>query len=278
MEANAKHEDLFNHILAILHSTAYRAENAGALRQDWPRIPLPIDAVHLHASAALGRQVAALLDLETPVSHVTAGVLRPELRVLGSIARLGGGQLEEADFALTARWGHSGKGGAVMPGRGRTAERPYTDMERTAIEAGVIEQGLDPAEAVALLGETCVDVHLNERAYWRCVPTCVWEYTLGGYQVIKKWLSYREQPLLGRPLTLDEVREVTGIIRRIAAILLLEPALDGVYAAVKGATYPWQAPAATAADVAGASTGPTAANQPAQPGPPPEHTHGQTLF
>ena len=34
---------------------------------------------------------------------------------------------------------------------------------------------------------------LNESAYWRNVPEKVWDYTIGGYQVIKKWLSYREQ-------------------------------------------------------------------------------------
>lgn len=64
----------------------------------------------------------------------------------------------------------------------------------------------------------------------------MWAYTLGGYQVIKKWLSYREEPLLGRALSLDEVREVSHIARRIAAILLLEPALDQSYAAVKAET------------------------------------------
>ncbi len=67
------------------------------------------------------------------------------------------------------------------------------------------------------------------------------EYTLGGYQVIKKWLSYREASLLGRALRLDEVREVTRIARRISAILLLEPALDDAYAGVKGAVHEWTA-------------------------------------
>ncbi len=46
-------------------------------------------------------------------------------------------------------------------------------------------------------------------------------------------MSCREQKLLGRPLNADEVRDVTNIARRIAAILLLEPDLDANYAAVK---------------------------------------------
>ncbi|MDQ2786716.1 MAG: hypothetical protein M3Y58_17140, partial [Chloroflexota bacterium] len=64
-------------------------------------------------------------------------------------------------------------------------------------------------------------------------------YTIGGYQVMKKWLSYREQPLLGRPLTPEEARDVTRMARRIAALLLLTPALDANYQAAKAAAYAW---------------------------------------
>jgi hypothetical protein len=67
----------------------------------------------------------------------------------------------------------------------------------------------------------------------------VWTYTIGGYQVIKKWLSYRERDVLGRPLTIEEVREITGTARRVAAILLLEPRLDANYRAISEACYPW---------------------------------------
>ena len=34
-------EDLFHYVLAVLHDPAYREANAGALRMEWPRIPLP---------------------------------------------------------------------------------------------------------------------------------------------------------------------------------------------------------------------------------------------
>ena len=57
-------EDLFHHALAVLHDPAYREANAGALRMEWPRIPLPgwpdCDiggaAEELAASAQQGRQ------------------------------------------------------------------------------------------------------------------------------------------------------------------------------------------------------------------------------
>ncbi|HEY9285187.1 MAG TPA: type ISP restriction/modification enzyme [Pyrinomonadaceae bacterium] len=99
--------------------------------------------------------------------------------------------------------------------------------------------GLDPATAFRHLGETTYDVHLNAAAYWRCVPARVWDYYIGGYQVIKKWLSYRERPLLGRDLTAAELSEVSAMARRLAALRLLEPALDANYNAVKAAAYPW---------------------------------------
>ena len=34
-------EDLFHHVIATLHDPDYRTANAGALRMEWPRIPLP---------------------------------------------------------------------------------------------------------------------------------------------------------------------------------------------------------------------------------------------
>lgn len=233
--------DLFHHCTAILHAPDYRAENGGALRQDWPRIPLPSDRVRLQASAALGRELATLLDPERPAPAVTTGTIRTELRPIGSPTHADGAQLDpDRDFSVTAGWGHAGKGGATMPGRGRITERAYTDEERGLLETGATEREMSADQLYALLGETCVDIWLNDAAYWRCVPARVWEYTLGGYQVIKKWLSYREQPLLGRPLTLDEVREVRNIARRIAAILLLEPALNEAYAATKADIWEWQ--------------------------------------
>jgi len=61
------------------------------------------------------------------------------------------------------------------------------------------------------------------------VPEQVWNFTVGGYQVMKKWLSYREKTILGRALTLDEARQLTGMVCRIAAVLLMGPELDAVY-------------------------------------------------
>ena len=207
----AQAEDLFFHIIAILHAPAYRAENAGALRQDWPRVPLPKDADTLRAGAALGRQVAALLDPETDVRGVTSTPIRKELQGLGELtapkvqkpANPTHGN-SAIDLNLAARWGYAGQGGVVMPGPGDVC--PGTR------------------------GEGLVDVQLNATTRWKDVPAAVWACTLGGYQVLKKWLSYREAALLGRPLTADEALDFTRHVRRLTALLALQADLDRHYA------------------------------------------------
>ena len=210
-------DDLFHHALAVLHNPAYREANAGALRMEWPRIPLPGwpdgdspgAADELAVSAARGRELARLLDPETLVPGVTTGDRRPELAVIAVPTTVDGRNMADDDFALTAGWGHLGTGDAVMPGQGRTVERPHTAAERAVL-----------GNTANVLGETTFDVHLNAQAYWRNVPAAVWNYKLGGYQVLKKWLSYRESKVLGRSLLPKEVEHFTDTARRIGAILL----------------------------------------------------------
>jgi hypothetical protein len=113
-----------------------------------------------------------------------------------------------------------------MPGRGRLDARPYAPNE-AATEA---EQ--------ALLGLTTRDVWMNGGSYWCNVPERVWELKIGGYQVIKKWLSYREHDTIERALTEEEVGHVQSIARRLAAICLLGPQLDANYLACAEAHRP----------------------------------------
>ena len=211
-------EDLFHHVLATLHDPDYLAANAGALRLGWPRIPLPgwpdgtVEGAseQLTLSAARGRELAALFDPETPVPGVTKAPLRPEMAGIAVPATVGGRNLTGEDFAVTAGWGYQGASLAVMPGQGRAVEREYSPDERATL-----------GEGECLVGDATVDVYINSNAFWRNVPAAVWNYRLGGYQVLKKWLSYRERGILGRVLGADEVQHFSDTARRIAAILVI---------------------------------------------------------
>ena len=224
-QINASVEDLFHHVLAVLHDPTYREANAGALRMEWPRIPLPgwpdgdasEAAEILTRSAARGRKLASLLDPETPVPGVTTGTLRPDIATIAVPAMVDGRNMAGDDFALTAGWGHYGTGGAVMPGQGSIVERDYTVDERAAL-----------GDAAIVIGQTTFDIYLNGNAFWRNVPAAVWRYKLGGYQVLKKWLSYRERAVLGRALLPEEVGYFAEVARRIGAIVAITDTPGGV--------------------------------------------------
>jgi predicted helicase len=213
-------ELIWLHALAIGYSPAYLADNADGIRENWPRVPLPESAQLLRASAALGLQVAALLDTETPVVGVTTGAMRSELKSVAVVTRVNsdgkGTALQASEFALTAGWGSFGKAGVTMPGKGR--------VEPTALRQAQGERNNDePPDGL--------NIFLNDNAYWQNVPQATWDFTIGGYQVMKKWLSYREERVLGRALLLDEIEEVTHMARRLTALVNLQTQLDANYEA-----------------------------------------------
>ena len=209
--------DLFHHALAVLHDPTYNRLNADALRAEGPRIPLPgwSDvrakgvAVELAQSAERGRKLAALLNPDTPVPGVTAFPLRSDIAAVAVPTPIDGQNMAGDDFMLGAGWGHFGRGSAIMPGSGSTVKRAYSGEERATL-----------GSTCNILGTVTFDVYLNDRAFWSNVPDAVWNYRLGGFQVLKKWLSYREHAILLRRLLPEEVQHFSHIARRIAAILL----------------------------------------------------------
>jgi hypothetical protein len=222
------------HILAIGYSPLYLSENQSLLQQDWPHIPLPENEIAIRKSAALGQKIAALLNLDIPVSGVTNGPIRPELKTIATLNRVDDVELDpETDLALTTAWQN------VSPDQSQLVERDYLPAERAAIEKGAATLGLSLDQLDHYFGLKTCDIYLNELVCWANIPLKVWGYRIGGYQVIRQWLSQREMRGLGRSLKLNEAQELTSIARRITAIILMEPALDANYRAIKQSTYSW---------------------------------------
>ncbi|HEY8082329.1 MAG TPA: type ISP restriction/modification enzyme [Solirubrobacterales bacterium] len=220
------------HALAIGYSPLYLEENGDAIRNDWPRVPLPITRDYLEDSASLGARIAGLLDIDTPLPGLDTSA-SDRLQSIASIEHKGGGPPPASDLDLTAGWGHAQirkqkKSGAisriVMPGTGVIVRRPRTAEEHATLSASQLD----------LLGDTVVDVYLNDKTYWRGVPETVWSFKVGGFQVLRKWLSYRESVILGRPLTFVEIRQFRSIARRLTELVLMGPALDANYRAATG--------------------------------------------
>ena len=213
-------EDLFHHVLAVLHDPAYREANAGALRMEWPRIPLARLARRRHrqryrrrggGTGGVGGTGPGIGPAAGPGDSRSRRHRRPAAPGHGVDCRSRHHRRGQHDRRRLL--GHGGLGPLRHrrrrhAGQGRAEERPYTAGERAAL-----------GDAVTTLGESTIDVYLNERAYWRNVPINVWNYKLGGYQVLKKWLSYREHRVLGRSLLPEEVQHFADTARRIGGIL-----------------------------------------------------------
>jgi hypothetical protein len=135
-----------------------------------------------------------LLLPDRPVRGVTTGRLRPELSALAVPTKADKGAIPDNDPRVEAGYGFRGRKNAVMCGKGRLEAKPKDS--------------------------TSLDVYINDKVFWSNVPNDVRDLTIGGYPVVKKWLSYREYKILGRSLRLDEVTYVTEMVRQLKALLI----------------------------------------------------------
>ena len=65
-------------------------------------------------------------------------------------------------------------------------------------------------------------VYINKNQYFEPVSKEVWNYKIGGYQVLKKWLSYRR----GRKLTLEEIETFMKIVKALEETLKLQKEIN----------------------------------------------------
>jgi predicted helicase len=70
-------------------------------------------------------------------------------------------------------------------------------------------------------------VWINDANHFTDVPPAVWDFTIGGYQVIEKYLKSRK----GRTLSLDEIDNVENIVNIVDFTLEEMAKIDSVYRA-----------------------------------------------
>ncbi|RTZ58624.1 MAG: hypothetical protein DSZ31_05470 [Gammaproteobacteria bacterium] len=65
-------------------------------------------------------------------------------------------------------------------------------------------------------------VYINKNQYFEPVSEEIWNYKIGGYQVLKKWLSYRK----GRKLTLEEIETFMKTVKALEETIKLQEKID----------------------------------------------------
>lgn len=72
-------------------------------------------------------------------------------------------------------------------------------------------------------------VCINETQYFEPVAPDLWEYQIGGYQVLEKWLKDRR----GRQLSLDEIKRYCRIVTAIKRTIEVQEEIDALYPEVE---------------------------------------------
>jgi len=72
-------------------------------------------------------------------------------------------------------------------------------------------------------------VNINPDKWFTGIPSEVWEYYIGGYQVSEKWLKDRK----GKELSSEEVAHYTRVVTAIAGTISIQKSLDDLFAEVE---------------------------------------------
>ena len=167
-------EDAFHYIYAVFHSPTYRERYDQFLRADFPRVPLPGNAVLFRELAGLGSLLveAHLLRFDAvstpPVSFPVPG-----------------------DNVVAAGYPKYTPGDADDDGR----------------------------------------VYINRSQYFAGVAPAVWEFRIGGYQPMDKWLKDRRRRALSPYDDLEHYRRMAAAIARTLEMM---PQIDAVIASDGG--------------------------------------------
>ena len=153
-------EDVFHYIYAITHSPKYRDRYDQFLRADFPRVPLPDSLRRFRGLVALGQELSTVHLLEAP------GLI--------------GGQLR---FPMTGEnVVEPGHPKYVAPGKTPMREREPLTHGRVYLGRSTQARGDRPAQ---------------QGQYFEGIEPEVWEFTIGGYQPMEKWLKDRKGRTLG---------------------------------------------------------------------------------
>nr|QNS30087.1 hypothetical protein GZ26G2_89 [uncultured archaeon GZfos26G2] len=88
---------------------------------------------------------------------------------------------------------------------------------------GFPESGSNMVEKVSY-DEENRRVYFNKEQYFEGVSKAVWEYQIGGYQVMAKYLKDRK----GRELSLDEIEHYRRMAKAIERTIEVQRQVDGV--------------------------------------------------
>ena len=68
-------------------------------------------------------------------------------------------------------------------------------------------------------------VYINKTQYFEGIKSDVWEYLIGGYEVLSKWLKYRK----GRKLSLEDIKHFCRVATALQNTIEIQDQIDSLY-------------------------------------------------
>lgn len=67
--------------------------------------------------------------------------------------------------------------------------------------------------------------YINKTQYFEGIERDVWEYQMGGYQVLSRWLKYRKK----RKLSLDDIKHYCKVVTALKRTIETQDEIDKLY-------------------------------------------------
>ena len=182
---HASPEQIFYYLYAVLYSPGYRARYAEFLKRDFPRVPITSDKSLFASLAKLGERLVALHLMKADVDEIS------RFPIAGS------NEVVKVEFKTAAQ--------ADLMDEPPTSKRKPS----RSVSAGAAQNESGR-------------VYINTDQYFDDVPTAVWNYHIGGYQVCQKWLKDRK----GRQLSYGDIKHYHGIVAALADTIELQVKID----------------------------------------------------
>lgn len=188
-------EDVLHYAYAVFHSPTYRERYAEFLKMDFPRLPLTTDLVLFNKLAQQGADLVALHLLEDNYAAASWN--------------LDGDESPLANTGVTFHEGQDDR--TVGKFSGNNYVPPLTD-------------GIIP-----LPGRVYLDSSKKDGiSYFEGIEEDVWNFQIGGYQVLHKWLYDRRETRsqTGRTLTDEDIHHYPRIVAALRATMRIMQEID----------------------------------------------------
>jgi hypothetical protein len=181
LKSNFGPEDILHYAYAVFHSPTYREKYEEFLKIDFPRLPITSDREQFKALADKGEELVALHLMESPLLN----------HLITKFPISDSNEVEKVMYA-------------------EPKNPPLSPFSKGGNENETFSKGGDGSMNFEKGGNDNIigRVYINKTQYFEGIEPEIWEFRVGGYQVLYKWLNDRK----GRKLSFDDLFHYQKIV------------------------------------------------------------------